>query len=595
MAEKLKDIVKSPITYTISCNGTEIPGEFSVESIIVLKEVNKIASAFIQLADGGYADSSEFTISDSGNFNPGSLIEISAGYASDEEVVFKGIVIRHGLKINRGNFSLEIECKDIAVKASVGRKNKIFETKLDSDIISEILGEYSDLTFNVTPTSYEHPELLQNYISDWDFVIQRADVNGMILLNSDGEIQIKKPEAGSPVLDLSPDGDLKSFDAYLDAKNVLSVVKGVSWDMDNQEVIEVNSNPPASNNIGNISSDDLAGVIGLQEFLLSTTANTPMEVLTEWASAQHAKSEWSKVRGKIVIQGYNRIKPGDTINLIGFSEQFNGPVFISSVEHVLEGGDFITELGLGLSPNWYAEEKPNFYAQPASGLIPPVNGLYVGVVEQIHEDENGQYRIKVKMPTLQSETLTLWARMTTLYASAEAGIFFYPEVGDEVIVGFLNQDAQNPVVLGSVHNKVNVPPEEPTEDNFIKKIATKEKLQISFDDENKAIVIETPEGNMITMNDTDGIITIADMNDNLFELSADGVKVESAGDIIMNAQGNIELAAQGDITVGATGDVGVEGMNIENKGTAAFKAEGANCEVNGSAQTVIKGGMVMIN
>jgi uncharacterized protein involved in type VI secretion and phage assembly len=287
--------------------------------------------------------------------------------------------------------------------------------------------------------------------------------------------------------------------------------------------------------------------------------------------------------------------PGDTINLEGFSEQFNGSVFISAVEHIIEGGEYTTELGLGLSPNWYADEKPDFYAAPAAGLIPPVNGLYIGVVEQIHEDENGQYRIKVQLPTLQSETVSLWARLTTLYASAEAGIFFYPEIGDEVIVGFLNQDAQHPIVLGSVHNKINVPPEEPAEENFIKKITTKEKLQISFDEENKAIIIETPEGNMVTMNDTDGIISIVDMNDNLFEMSADGVKIESAGDIIMNAQGNIELSAQGDVAVSATGDVGVEGMNIENKGTAAFKAEGANCEVNGSAQTVIKGGMVMIN
>lgn len=595
MTVRLNNIVKSPVTYTIFCNGSEVPGDYRIESIVVIKEVNKVASALIQVADGGYSDSSEFAISDSGNFNPGSEIEITAGYASEEEIIFRGIVMRHGLRMTRGRFSLDIECKDTAIKATVGRKNKIFEAKPDSDIISEVLGGYSDLTCEVEATSYEHAELLQNYISDWDFVIQRADVNGMILLNSDGEIQIRKPQADSAVLDLSPDGNLKSFDAYIDAKNVLGTIKGVSWDMDNQEIVEANSNPPSSNDVGNITSDELAGVVGLDEYLLSTTANTPMEVLTEWASAQHTKSEWSKVRGKIVISGYNMIKPGDTINLEDFSEQFNGSVFISSVEHIIEGGEYITELGLGLSPNWYADEKPNFYAPPASGLIPPVNGLYVGIVEQIHEDENGQYRIKVKMPTLQSETLTLWARMTSLYATAEAGIFFYPEVGDEVIVGFLNQDAQNPVVLGAVHNKINIPPEEPTEDNFIKKITTKEKLQISFDEENKAIILETPEGNTITMNDTDGIINIVDMNDNLFELSADGVKVESAGDIIMNAQGNIELTAQGDIMATATGDVGVEGMNIENKGTAAFKAEGANCEVNGSAQTVIKGGMVMIN
>ncbi len=595
MPDKLKDIVKSPVTYTISCNGTEIPGSYNVVSVYVDKEVNKVATAFIELVDGGFADSQEFEISDSGDFNPGAEIEISAGYASEEETIFKGIVIRHGLKVNQGEFMLEIECKDEAVKTTVGRKNKIFEAKPDSDIISEVLGEYSNLSAEVESTSYEHPELLQNYLTDWDFVIQRADINGMMLINSDAEIKIKKPEAGSPVLELTPTGGVIDFDAYVDAQNMLSAVRGVSWDMDNQEIVEANSNPPASNDAGNLSSDDLAGVIGLDEYLLSTTANTPMEVLTEWTSALHSKAEWSKVRGKITISGYNAISPGDVISLDGFSDQFNGTVFISSVHHIIENGEYVTELGLGLSPEWYTEEKPNVFAPPASGLIPPVNGLYVGVVEQIHEDENGQYRIKVNMPTLQSETLSLWARLTTLYATAEAGIFFYPEIGDEVIVGFLNQDSQNPVVLGSVHNKVNVPPEDPTEDNFIKTIATKEQLKISFDDENKAIQIETPEGNIITMNDTDGIVQIADMNDNVVEMSADGVKVDSAGDIILNAQGNIEMSSQGDITLSATGDVGVEGVNIENKGQAGFTAEGANCEVNGSAQTVIKGGMVMIN
>lgn len=595
MADKLNKIVKSPITYTLKCDGREIPGSYRVLSISVHKEINKVATAFIQVEDGGFANGEEYSISDSGDFNPGTEIEIEVGYASDNALIYKGIVLKHGLKMVQGSFMLDIECKDQAIKTTVGRKNKIFELKTDSDIISEILGEYSGINSNVESTSFEYPELLQNYTADWDFVVQRAEVNSMVLINSDGEIQIKKVETGSPILDISPGNGLIAFNAFIDAKNVLSSVKGVSWDMDNQEIIEASSNPPSSNDAGNISSDDLAGIIGLDELVLTTTANTPMEVLTELASAKHAKAEWSKVRGKITIQGYNQILPGDTINLEDFSDQFNGSVYVSSVGHIIEDGEYTTELGLGLSPNWYIEEKPNVYAPPASGLIPPINGLYIAIVEQIHEDENGQYRIKVSLPTLQSETLTMWARLTTIYATEEAGFFFYPEIGDEVIVSFLNQDPQNPIILGSLHNKIKIPPEEPTEDNFIKAIITKEKLKISFDEENKAITIETPELNIITMNDTDGIISIKDMNDNIFEMSADGINIESAGDINIKAQGNIALESQGDISLKATGDVAVEGVNIENKGQAKFAAEGATCEVKGSAQTVIEGGIVMIN
>lgn len=595
MAQSLKDVVKSPASYRIFCNDQEIPGSYHVASICVVKEVNKVASAQIQVFDGGISDNQEYEISDSESFNPGAKIKIEAGYADEVETLFEGIVIKHGLRISQGAFMLQIDCKDEAIKTTVGRKNKIFTTKNDGDIISEVLGEYGGLTVDVEGTAYEHAELLQNYITDWDFVIQRAEVNGMLLLNSDGKIHIAKPATSAPVIALSPDDGIIGFNAYIDAKHMVNSVKGVSWDMDSQEVIEATSSLSSENQAGGLSSGDLAAIMEQEECILSTCANTPMEVLTEWASALHAKSEWSKVRGQITIRGYNGIVPGDTVELSGFSNQFNGSVYVSSVEHIMEAGDYTTVLGLGLSPNWFVEEQQNIFAPPASALIPPVQGLQVGVVQQIHEDENGQYRVQVSIPSLQSETLTLWARLTSLYATANAGMFFYPEIGDEVIVGFLNQDPQSPVILGSVYNKVNTPPEEPAEENFFKRIVTKEQLKISFDEENKAIIIETPEANTITLNDTDGIIKIQDMNENIVEMSSEGVSIESAGDITVNAKGNMEFTSQGDIAMKASGDVKIEGVNIENKGQAKFAAEGANCEFKGSAQTVIKGGTVMIN
>lgn len=595
MAQELRNIVKSPASYRIYCDNQEIPGSYQVASICVVKEVNKVASAQIQLFDGGLSDNQGYEISDSKRFNPGVKIKIELGYADALETVFEGIVIKHGLRISQDGFMLEIDCRDEAIKSTVGRKNKIFASKTDSDIISEILSAYGGLSVNVESTSYKHAELLQNYIVDWDFVIQRADVNGMLLLNSDGKISVVRPDISTPVIELSPDGGVIEFNAFIDAINMVNSVKGLSWDMDNQEVIEATSSLTSTNKAGGISSDDLAAVMEQGECTLNTCANIPMEVLTEWASALHSKLEWSKVRGDIKINGYNGIVPGDTIELTGFSNLFNGPVYVSSVEHVMEEGVYTSVLGLGLSPNWYVEERHNVFAPPASALIPPVPGLQVGVVQKIHEDEYGQYRVQVSLPSLQSETLTLWARLTSLYATANAGMFFYPEIGDEVIVGFLNQDPQSPIILGSVFNKVNTPPEEPAEENFFKRIVTREQLKISFDEENKAIILETPEANTIILNDTDGIIKIQDMNDNSLVMSSDGVTIESAGDIKVNAKGNIEFCSEGDIAMKATGDVKIEGMNIENKGQAKFAAEGANCEVKGSAQTVIKGGIVMIN
>jgi hypothetical protein len=63
-------------------------------------------------------------------------------------------------------------------------------------------------------------------------------------------------------------------------------------------------------------------------------------------------------------------------------------------------------------------------------------------------------------------------------------------------------------------------------------------------------------------------------------MSSDGIKMESAADI------NIK----------ATGDVNIEGVNINVKAQAQFKAEGsAGAEMSTSGQAVVKGSIVMIN
>ena len=34
---------------------------------------------------------------------------------------------------------------------------------------------------NVDATSYQHPEMVQYYCSDWDFALSRADANGLFI------------------------------------------------------------------------------------------------------------------------------------------------------------------------------------------------------------------------------------------------------------------------------------------------------------------------------------------------------------------------------------------------------------------------------
>src|SRR5580765_3427743 len=87
---------KSVATFTILSAGNEVSKEYHVLSITVNKEVNRIPSTTIILLDGE-ASSQSFKISNQPDFEPGKEIEIKAGYSGQEESIFNGIVIKHGI------------------------------------------------------------------------------------------------------------------------------------------------------------------------------------------------------------------------------------------------------------------------------------------------------------------------------------------------------------------------------------------------------------------------------------------------------------------------------------------------------------------
>ena len=598
MINNLYNIAKGPVTYKVFSEGKDLSGSCTFKSIRISKNVNKVASAFIQLWDGGKANDDKFDASNAQYFDPGKAIEIKAGYDSKEETIFKGVVVRHGMKVMASKFLLNIECKDEAVKLTIGRKSALYLEKSDSDIIQEIGSNYGDLTLSVESTSHINPELVQNYTTDWDFVVQRAELNGFIVINSDNTMDISKPKIGSPDIKVSPMTGMVSFNGYIDARNQFKNVKAASWDRENQEVLfEESSNTPSDIG-GKLKPKVLSDVMGLDTYSFQTTSAVPSEVLQSWAEGRQIKSGYSKIQGNFSILGFPGIKLGSTIEIEGLSDQFNGKMYVGGFEHIIdtEFANFETVIELGINSNYFNEEKFDIAAPATSGLLSPIKGLLVGVVEQIHEDPNGEFRIKVELPTLEVDNLSVWARQANFYATPEAGLFFYPEIGDEVVVGFLNEDPQSPIVLGSMYNKSNsIPTYEPYEENYIKAIVTKTGLTIEFDEENDIITIKTPEENMIQMNDTEKFIRLSDVNDNIVEMTEDGVNITSAKDINIEAQGDINITAQGNITEKATGDLSEEGMNVAVKATAEYSAEGAMAGVKGSAQTTIEGGIVMIN
>jgi hypothetical protein len=79
-------------------------------------------------------------------------------------------------------------------------------------------------------------------------------------------------------------------------------------------------------------------------------------------------------------------------------------------------------------------------------------------------------------------------------------------------------------------------------------------------------------------------------------MSDSGIKVESKKDIVFDTKGKFNVTSVGGINLTSKGDLKGEGLNVEFNGKVGFTGKGsAKAEVSASGQTVIKGGMVMIN
>jgi uncharacterized protein involved in type VI secretion and phage assembly len=208
-------------------------------------------------------------------------------------------------------------------------------------------------------------------------------------------------------------------------------------------------------------------------------------------------------------------------------------------------------------------------------------GVAVGLVTN-NQDPEALGRVKVTLPWLSEEHESYWARIVTPMAGPERGLYFLPEVDDEVLVAFEHGDARFPYVLGALWNGKDKPPEcEPIQEGKVVKR-----------------VIKSRSGHVITLDDTPGQeqITICDKtgkNEIVIDSSKNSVTVNVAGEFIVKAA-KITMSSTQDLSIESQAGSTVKGAQLALEGTAKGELKAPTVSVNGSAQAEVKGGMVSV-
>ena len=170
----------------------------------------------------------------------------------------KGLLLNIASEYARTAACSPVECRDEAVKMTSGIKSRYFTDKKDSDIIEEIIGSYQ-LKSDVKPTTPDLKEVTQYNATDWDFLLCRAEANGLVVMVIDGKVTVAQPATGDEaVVTVQYGATLLELDAEIDARWQSKGIKASSWNATDQEVVEVEAKEPATTKSGNLSPTDLA-------------------------------------------------------------------------------------------------------------------------------------------------------------------------------------------------------------------------------------------------------------------------------------------------------------------------------------------------
>lgn len=194
-----------------------------------------------------------------------------------------------------------------------------------------------------------------------------------------------------------------------------------------------------------------------------------------------------------------------------------------------------------------------------------VKGVAVAEVRQ-NKDSSGLARVKVSYPWHSQPGESYWARVATPMSGKDRGMYFIPEVGDEVLVAFERGDMRFPYIIGSLWNGKDKAP------------------QTNADGKNDVRQIKSRDNNTITINDgSSGFVTVKFKDGQELTLNGNGIELkDTRGNsvVIESAGGAITLTAATKLTLKAPQ------IAIEASGTMDVKA---------SATLTVRGAVVNIN
>ena len=138
-----------------------------------------------------------------------------------------------------------------------------------------------------------------------------------------------------------------------------------------------------------------------------------------------------------------------------------------------------------------------------------VYGVVVGIVLDVDDPEE-QGRVKLRFPWLAEDGAESgWAPIARPLAGNDRGFFYQPEVDDEALVAFEHGDVNHPMVLGFLHNGVDLPPYQKI-DKHVRRLKSVAGHVLELDDRSggESVRLHSNGGHQLELHDASGYVEL---------------------------------------------------------------------------------------
>lgn len=457
---------------------------------------------------------------------------------------------------------------DRSHRLAAGRKTKTYQNVKYSDIASQIAGA-AGLTPDTDDSGSTVEHVLQANQSDLDFLYGLARRAGCELTVDGRTLRFKKPvdsstgpSAGDGTTDptqLEWDHNLLEFRARMSAVAQVNDVKLRGWDVTKKEAVIGHADAEATNASISLSPSDLAGRVGGATLTVVDHPVDSQEAADALATARAQQVGSAAFEATALALGSPALKAGTAVNIKGIDPALEGKWVISGSRHEFGNGAYRTALEFAGRQD---RSILGLVGQGGGGATGDrIPGVAIGIVTD-NDDPDKQGRVKVKLPWLDDDAETWWARLAQPGAGKDYGMAWIPQVGDEVLVAFEQGSVAHPFVIGGLWNGKDAAPlgdglfdtGSVKRSGFVSRAGHK---LIFFDDPNESGIALISHDNKlrVSLNETKGALHI------YFD-----------GKLLMEGTGDVEVKTQG-----------------------SFKVDASGVEIKASGQTAIKGATVALN